>query len=47
MNTPTITLRGLGKTLTLGGLLAAADRRYRLKARKTLPAGVAASGVAA
>jgi cytochrome c-type biogenesis protein CcmF len=33
--------------MALGGLLAAADRRYRLKARKTLPAGVATRGVAA
>jgi len=33
--------------MALGGLLAATDRRYRLKARKTLPAGVAISGVGA
>jgi cytochrome c-type biogenesis protein CcmF len=33
--------------MALGGLLAAADRRYRLKARYSSPATVATSGVAA
>jgi len=33
--------------MALGGLLAATDRCYRLKARKALPAGVAISGVGA
>jgi hypothetical protein len=33
--------------MALGGLLAATDRRYRLKAKKALPAGVAISGVGA